>query len=256
VRGIDVVVCARNNELTIKQSLKRILAYASPRRLIVIDGLSHDRTVDIATDMGAEVYTDNGRGLGFARNMGLRLSKTSIVGFVDADAYVPSNWLDLCKHLKNPKVAAASATTIYGYGNPPLQKLHEWIAKTSGEDIGFVGTVVRRKIILNAGGIREDLQAAEDWELKARLEAQGFEWVRDRRVVNLHPISMSSFLKHFRHWGRGARKSGVVSRKRALRSFVISPIWGLRLARAVHPIHAAYYPMMRLWFLIGYLESA
>lgn len=248
---IDVFVCAKNNETTIKQSLQRILAYASPRRLIVIDGRSRDRTVEIATAMGAEVHSDDGRGLGYARNMALRLAKTSIVGFVDADAYIQSNWRDLLKHFEDPSVAAASACTIYGYGNPPLQKFHEWMSRSGGQDIGFVSTLIRTEPVVEVGGIREDLSAYEDWELYGRLESRGFRWIYDRSVIALHPQSLGEHLLHARRWGAGAARSNV-SERRFVRALVVSPYWGVRLSFTVHPILALYYPLLRLFYLMGY----
>lgn len=256
MKRFDIVVCTRNNESTIRQCIERILKCAAPHRLIVIDGKSSDRTTEIASQLGAEIYSDDGNGLGYARNMALKLSISPLLGFVDADALIPNNWLSLHEHFKDPNVATASAATIYGYGNPPLQKLYEWLAKTSNEDAGFVGTIVRREAIIEAGGIREDLQAYEDWELKTRLKNHGMKWVWDRKVVIHHPLSMRSYLSHVRHWGKGAGKSGVAAgKRRTFLSFAGSPIVGLKLAYRVHPIHAVCYPMMRLAFLTGYLEA-
>jgi len=252
---MDIVVCTKNNEDTIKQSLQRILAYASPRRIIVIDGLSKDRTTQIAAAMGAEVHTDYGKGLGYARNMALGLAKSSIVGFVDADAYIQANWLTLGRHMVDRRVAAASATTLYGYGNLPLQRFHEWMAKRGGQDVGFVSTLVRKSAVLEVGGIREDLTAYEDWELKSRFDLHGFKWVCDREVVTLHPESLGGFLTHARRWGQGARRSGVDLNK-FLRPFLTSPLWGIRLSAEVHPIHSIYYPLLRLAYLKGYLSEA
>jgi glycosyltransferase involved in cell wall biosynthesis len=251
----DIAVCTKNNESTIRPSLERVLKYAAPRRLIVIDGKSTDRTIEIASDLGAKIYSDSGKGLGHARNMALKLANTSLLGFVDADAFIPSNWLELREHLKRPRVAAASATTIYGYGSPPLQRLHEWIARTAKEDAGFVGTIVNRELVLSVGGIREDLPTAEDWELKRRLQARGLRWVWDRGVVILHPMTMRTFLRHFRGWGRGAGMGQTISTSQVLRLFLTSPVHAMRLALEVHPIHLFYYPLMRLFFLIGYLEA-
>ncbi len=251
---LDIVVCTRNNEPTLRQSLQRILSYGAPARLIVVDGRSTDRTTEIATDMGAQIYSDKGRGLGYARNMALQLVQTPVFGFVDADAFIPKNWTDLQRHMTDPTVAAASATTIYGYGNPPLQRFHEWMATRGSEDVGFVSTIVRRNAFLKAGGIREDLTAYEDWELYGRLKALGLKWISDRSVVTYHPQTMLSFLSHARRWGSGAKRSGVDA-TRFVRPLLTSPFWGVRMAARVHPIHAIYYPLLRLSYLVGYIEG-
>jgi glycosyltransferase involved in cell wall biosynthesis len=256
MKQIDVAICTRNSEKTLHQSLERVIRHASPRRLIVIDGDSSDKTVEIASRFGAEIYTDGGRGLGYARNMALELASTDLLGFVDADALIPSNWLSLCDHFRDSHVAAASGANLYGYGNPPLQRFHEWVIRHAEEDVGFVGTIVKRKVVIGVGGISKILQTYEDWELKARLDAHGYRWVWDRNVVNHHPLSMREYLKRARLWARGTGMSGVAtSRYRYFKSFALSPLRGLRLASMVHPIHAIYYPMVQFQFLIGFLEG-
>jgi cellulose synthase/poly-beta-1,6-N-acetylglucosamine synthase-like glycosyltransferase len=208
--------------------------------------------------MGAEVFSDHGNGLGYARNMALRLSETELLGYVDADAFIAENWLDILKHLDDPKVAAVSATTIYGYGNAPLQRLHEWLAKTKIEDVGFVSTVVRRREVIGVGGIREDLSTYEDWELNTRLKKAGFKWICDGNVYTLHPVSLLGFLSHVRRWGQGAKRSRRVRDGESLRivvSCVTSPLWGLKFCFTLHPILAVYFPLLRLSFLRGYLEG-
>jgi glycosyltransferase involved in cell wall biosynthesis len=252
----DIVVCARNSERTIGDCLERIVRYVFPRRLIVIDGQSSDRTLEIASKFGAEVHSDGGLGLGFARNMALHLADTSLLGFVDADVLIPHNWRHLLIHLKHSGVAAASATTIYGYDSLPLRRLHEWMASTMSEDASFTGTVIRREPVIEVGGIREDLQTYEDWELSARLHAHGFRWVWDRRVVNLHCSTLSSYLARVSRWGKGARKSGTLGRTQLVRTTVVAPFLGLKLALTVHPIHAFYWPTVRLAFLMGYLNRS
>jgi hypothetical protein len=209
--------------------------------------------------MGAEVFSDHGNGLGYARNMALRLGETELLGYIDADAFITENWLGILKHLDDPKVAAVSATTIYGYGNPPLQRLHEWLAKTKTEDVGFVSTVVRRRVVIGVGGIRDDLSTYEDWELNTRLKKAGFKWIWDRNVHTLHPETLLGFLSHVRRWGQGAKRSGPVKDGESLSGIVVScvtsPLWGLKFSFTLHPILAVYFPLLRLSLLIGYVEG-
>ena len=259
-KKFDIAICTKNNEPTILQSLQRIVRYASPSRLIVIDGNSTDRTTELASKIGAEVFSDHGKGLGYARNMALNLSETELLGYVDADAFITEDWLDILRHMNDPMVAAVSAATIYGYGNPPLQRFHEWLAKTKTDDVGFVSTIVRRDIVIGVGGIRQDLQAYEDWELRTRLRKGGFKWIWDRSVHTLHPESLLGFLSHVRRWGQGARKSGLRSEEENLRRIVescfTSPLWGLKFCFTLHPIFAVYYPLLRFSFLKGYAEAS
>ena len=51
----------------------------------ILDGCSTDRTVDLALGAGARVVSDEGRGLPWARTLGVRSSSTRWVLLVDAD---------------------------------------------------------------------------------------------------------------------------------------------------------------------------
>ena len=126
---------------------------------------------------------------------------------------------------------------------------------TKKEDAGFVSTLVRKSAVLDVGGIREDLQACEDWELRSRLELRGLKWIWDRSIVTLHPQSLTVYLAHVRGWGYGARRSGI-SLNTFIMAFLRSPYWAVRLSTAVHPIHLIYYPLIRLFYLQGYVKGS
>ena len=254
IKPIDIVICSKNNERTIGECLRRVRTFGEPQRLIVIDGESRDQTRNIASEAGAEIHSDHGKGLGYARDMALEIVETPLFGYVDADAYITQNWRSLLTHFDDEKVAAANSVTLFGYGNPPLQRLHEWLATSSKIDVTFASTIVRKSALQKVGGIRQDLMAYEDWELYQRISHAGLKWIYDRTVVTLHPQTMRGYLTHARHWGQGARKSGV-SRSRFLRAFITSPYWAMRIARTAHPIHAFYYPLLRLSYLTGALEA-
>jgi len=64
-------------------------------RLVVVDGKSSDRTPELAKDMGAEVFTQNGKGKGNAISQGicyLNLN-TAYIAFTDADTRIRQSTL-------------------------------------------------------------------------------------------------------------------------------------------------------------------
>ncbi|MEM3607107.1 MAG: glycosyltransferase family A protein [Candidatus Bathyarchaeia archaeon] len=89
---IDVIVCTKNSEKTLKNCLQLIRKFIQINRLIIIDGGSADATVEIAKKFNAEIYYDGGVSLGLARNLGLNLAETEIVAFIDSDAYITKEW--------------------------------------------------------------------------------------------------------------------------------------------------------------------
>ena len=82
-QGTTLVVCAKNEE----QTLGDILAKAMPsvQEVIVIDGHSADHTAAIASDSGARVFLDNGKGKGDAIRCAIPHISNPITVFMDAD---------------------------------------------------------------------------------------------------------------------------------------------------------------------------
>ena len=88
----SVVVCTRNSSATLRQCLNTIQRN-EPLEIIVIDGQSSDNTLEIASEFTGSILSDNGLGLGFARQLGVSSSKGSYVAFVDSDIILPDRFL-------------------------------------------------------------------------------------------------------------------------------------------------------------------
>jgi dolichol-phosphate mannosyltransferase len=73
----DVIIAALNEEEGIGLTLAEISQKTSPNQVLVVDGHSIDRTVEIAKDLGAHILFQDGIGKGDA------ISKA--VGYIDSD---------------------------------------------------------------------------------------------------------------------------------------------------------------------------
>jgi len=80
---VTAVVPARNEESTVGDVVRECKKYA--RYVIVVEGGSTDKTVQAATEAGAEVIRDPGLGKGAALRLAVEYVNTPIVVFVDAD---------------------------------------------------------------------------------------------------------------------------------------------------------------------------
>jgi len=80
---VSVIVIAKNEEARIARALDCVREFA-PEELIVVDGLSQDRTVEIAREKGARVIS-GGRGVAGDRQIGIDAAKHDLICFIDAD---------------------------------------------------------------------------------------------------------------------------------------------------------------------------
>ena len=89
---VSVQVCTLNEEANIRDCLALIQAN-DPEEIVVIDGGSTDRTVDIAAEIGARILRPGRLGLGPSRQLGWNSTDYPYVAFVDADDRIPEGWL-------------------------------------------------------------------------------------------------------------------------------------------------------------------
>ena len=59
--GVLAVIAALNEEEGIRPTLEELRQYLQNPRILVVDGRSTDRTVEVAEDLGAEVIQQEGK---------------------------------------------------------------------------------------------------------------------------------------------------------------------------------------------------
>ena len=120
---LDVVVCAKNRAALLERVLKQIIREIPFRDLIVIYGSSTDGTREVAERYTKSVFWDGDKGLGAARNLGIRKAGSELVAMIDTDVVLTKDWCKrLVRHFENNRVAAVMGATIYGYGYRPIQQ--------------------------------------------------------------------------------------------------------------------------------------
>jgi dolichol-phosphate mannosyltransferase len=100
----DVIIAALNEEEGIGPTLTEISQKISPNQVLVVDGHSHDRTVEIAKDLGAHILFQDGLGKGDAisKAVGYLDSDVDYVVVTDADFTYPAEHIpEMIQILKN-----------------------------------------------------------------------------------------------------------------------------------------------------------
>jgi glycosyltransferase involved in cell wall biosynthesis len=210
---ISVVVPVRNAEAILEECLRSIMQ-SDPRELIVVDGLSSDRTVEIARSYGARILSDEGRGLPAARLLGARASVSRRVALIDADVIVPEHGLArLLAEFEEGGYAGLQAgqLSVSGRGYWGRALVHHHRSGRSKNWFGLVATIFDRETLLEHGFDSRFL-SGEDIELRWRLQQAGVRIGVSQQTIVSHRFGDSfdfardQFLADGRGLGRMIRK--------------------------------------------------
>jgi glycosyltransferase involved in cell wall biosynthesis len=118
---ISVVIAALNEEEGIGPTLEELQNVLGNSRLLVVDGNSVDRTVEIAKKMGADVLLQEGKGKGDALSQGIRQLNPNVrhVVFTDADYTYPAGYVPKMVEIleQNPTVGMVIGNRFNGEHN-------------------------------------------------------------------------------------------------------------------------------------------
>jgi cellulose synthase/poly-beta-1,6-N-acetylglucosamine synthase-like glycosyltransferase len=193
---VSIIVASYNNEQTILDCLKSILSLDYPKdhfEVIVMDGVSKDKTVEIAQELQVQVVSIK-LNCPAAYNYVMKIAKYPILGFVDSDAKVEPNWLRLLvTHLDEPEVAGVSGTIETWNSNNPwaknigfeLKNRYSRIGQYTGR-IATMNLLMKRAVIDQAGGWDEELPSQYDTDLGFRVSAKGFKIAYEPKAVCYH----------------------------------------------------------------------
>lgn len=208
---VTIVVCARNRAHMIGRCLDSVLA-ARPAEVIVVDGNSTDQTAEIARAKGVTVVSDNGAGLGAARQMGGRLAHQDYVIFVDTDVVVePDTFRHMLDEVHEHDYDALEAELRTWAPAPTYwQQAERWrrsvqMRKGVAAVLGCQITLVRRDLLLRVGFDEAFKGAAEDADFCFRARATGAVIAHSTRAVAYHEdrLSLREFIGQKIWHGRG-----------------------------------------------------
>jgi glycosyltransferase involved in cell wall biosynthesis len=171
---LTVVVPVRNAEGMIAECLASIVR-AEPREIIVVDGLSTDRTVEIARQYPVHILSDEGRGVAAARALGVQAATSRWVALIDADIVLPDGSLQqlFAEYQAGGYTAlqfGLESTSGPGYWGRAVVDHHRHGRSKSWP--GVMGTIFERATLLEHG-FDQTFLSGEDIELRWRLQRAG-----------------------------------------------------------------------------------
>jgi len=206
---VSVVIPALNEEQYIERTLQSIAAqkFKGTYEIIVADGNSEDRTVEISRKYTSNIIIEPTRTIAAGRQTGTRIALGKIVAYTDADTIAPPDWLEhLTDAFEDPKVIAVTGK--------PLPLEHDVVSHLFSDfvmdpiarvlcffQIPYVygGDVAIRKDVFNKiGGFNTSLVTAEDMDIINRAKKHGRVAYAPKAVVyfSMRRIKKWGYLKY------------------------------------------------------------
>jgi glycosyltransferase involved in cell wall biosynthesis len=209
---ISVVIPVRNAEQFLPECLESVVR-SRPVEIIVVDGCSTDRTLEIAGRFEVQTISDEGRGVAAARMLGARAAGQSLVALIDADVVLPEGALEalLAEFVSggyDALQAAFHSTSGPGYWGRALAAHHN--TGRSRNWFGLAATIFKRETLL-ACPLDSAFASGEDIDLRWRLSAAGNRIGVSSRTVVRHRFgdSLEFARGQFRADGAGLARMTV-----------------------------------------------
>lgn len=183
MQRISVIIPTLNEEMMIEKTLRKI---GGGVEIIVVDGGSSDRTVELARQAGSRVLMPEGKGRSNQINSGASMATGEILLFLHADTLVPEDYRErIIETLARPRaIAGAFELEIEGEEKSFrfVEKMVKWRSIFLSLPYGDQGIFLRAEVFREMGGFA-DLPIMEDFEFVKRLQRRGKILLVPRPVV-------------------------------------------------------------------------
>jgi len=193
--SISVVIPVRDAERLLPNCLKSLEALDYPKdkyEVILADGISKDRTRDIALEHGIRVIENPKKTVVSGRNIGFKESRGYLVAFSDVDCIMDKHWLKNCvKYFADNNVACVGGPNLTPEDETSFGKaagfvfnqslfaagsIHARVLKDVREVKSIPGcnAIYRRDVLEKVMPMSEDLIEAEDAQMNQRIRQLGY----------------------------------------------------------------------------------
>jgi len=202
---ISVIIPTLNEEKYIEKTLLSLRAQTIklPYEIIVSDGKSKDKTVEIAKKYANKIVICNKRGIAVGRNLGAKYAEGDILVFVDADTILLPNTLEeVYKEVKKRDVALVSCPVAPSSYSPSFYFLYWFYNQFSKNSIRvgkpqvagmFMAT--KKSVFNQVGGFNEKMRIIEDYDFSEKASKVGEVKIVDSTFVLTSP-------RRIEKWGK------------------------------------------------------
>jgi glycosyltransferase involved in cell wall biosynthesis len=264
---ISVVVCTKNEEARLEDCL-RTIAENQPSEIIVVDGGSTDRTLEIAARFTDKIISSPKSNLTLDRQRGIDAASHELIAMIDADHRLRPGDLDgLYRDLENLGLDIVQSQLAsyknHGFWDAAEEESWDLTHNIPGEKrmIGTAPAIFRRRVFERVRFDDNITSAIDDTDFMYRLSKfpELKIGIGTTRVAQLHFSTFDTYRRKFRWYGRGDGQFCIKNPERApsmcfhllVRYPVLYPIRGLRQGK----LKAVPFFMVQGWLRFASLVS-
>lgn len=170
---ISIIIPVLNEEKTIENTIKNLMNIRGNKEIIIVDGGSNDKTVQIAKCLTKVVCSPKGRAN--QMNAGARIAEGNILWFVHSDSIVDENSLiNIRKAIEEGYKAGGFKLYFYDDKSSFMKYISftsNLRAKYLNIYFGDQGIFVEKNLFNNLDGFKR-IYLMEDWELSKRISKE------------------------------------------------------------------------------------
>lgn len=238
---VSIIVCTLNNEKTIRFVLESIKSNF-PKEIIVVDGKSTDRTVEISKNYTELIFYDEGNGIAQARNVGLGYATGDFIMYVGPDNIMPLDSIIEMKNylIKNNWVMVGALQRIH---NTKMNYLswsinHRFTKRLIEGETNVVGTpTLYISSILKKYKFNPSATWSDDSDLANRFHINGFKFGLSKVIA--YEIGTSNLKQIFYRWVNYGKSDYEVFKAN-------SPNWNLyrRMQSILYPLRNEFLKLI------------
>ncbi len=181
-RKISIIIPTYNEESIILALLSQLEQYKNDAEIIIVDGSSSDKTVELIGDGWKVINCDKGRGR--QMNLGATMSSGDILFFLHVDSKLPTDALgQIIRCMRTNRYGCFgikfASRNFFMWTNKVISNHRAW---SRGLPFGDQGIFIERSLFREVGGFPE-LPIMEDYEFARRMRALGYKPGRTDNLI-------------------------------------------------------------------------
>jgi len=198
--NVDVVIITKNSERMLSECLKSVYKNVPVNRLIVVDGYSTDKTLEVVREFQKKhgnilLIQDKGN-RATARQKGIDQVKTEWFMFVDSDAVLCKGWFKKAEKYLDQNVGAIWGIEVWStIQNPAILKIFLWVTRKIFDLRGGTHDTLIRTGLVKDIEIPKLLHVFEDAYIKDWITQKGYKLIAcyDPYCIHFRPAVVWTF---------------------------------------------------------------